>query len=1008
MTGSGTMQSGTVCALVLLALFAFEAGTGAGPSASGSTVEDPPPKESGDASSVPSIRDRVTFSLPFTVREDVGIARRGEPVSVGLPIPLSACAYDERRFVVADRSGRRVAAQCSVLSRWDGPVRSARFPIRWLRVELAADVGAKELVRYRLAYIGEGPPPVEVMDAAVAVVDEGETLRIDTGAAVFRLSRTGVDLFDSVTLPGDGEDDPDRVVARGMGGLRILPSGRSAPFMSRSTKPRSLRVTHRGKQSVEVMLEARLDSKTHNRAFEGQLPHLELETRYRFFAGSTRASVTMTIRNPERAVALDLHRGGAASRHELRDLSLRLGLPESKAYAVEFGSDLGIRRGFPAASRADRFKIEGEDRITLYQDSSGGAAWTPPKSKPASHLATTFRGYRYLTGAEGDGTPQGGSRSPGHVRLRGEGFDVWTGMRAFWENYPKAIRVSAKGVFEIALFPGEWRAGHEFRGGLAKTHEILFDFDAGPRSDELGAWLRAPLSVFAAPSAYRDSVAAGFLAEYDAKAFSSYEREALAVVRYTGPMPQRQGDLFRERDDRDLYGWMNFGDSYRGGSKESRYFGNNEFDFARCLLWQYLRRPEHEPEFREAADSMIDHLLDIDVYHTDRDLFWANRGIRKHDASGIFDHGNKPHTSHFWIAGIALDYWTTGDSRSLAGLHEISRWLTALEHRRDKDPGDIAYGGEVRSRGWVLHALLDLYEVFGEESWLAFADRVAERMIHRVVSERGFIINSARQVFPWQMGYVTDAIGRYLWIRERRGEDDPESRAVLVKMLDYLRTEAWMPQANAMAYTVDPFAKKVVSAGPNVSRIQSNGFAYGYCLTGRRAYLEMARQTFHSQDTPGYPYYYSTTLGTPAKGAGFRLRFGQVYMGIAQMLRAAGRDPVVRVSDVRRLGTRGPHALLDVNRPQQLSFTYVSPSRDTPSAAAGDAKPAQTWQVKVGFPGPRSEPLRVAPKDPRGIWLEVRGEAGDRESRVSRVALERSNAEVDGKRAKNKPANERR
>ncbi len=980
------MRSGVLVAgaFILAVWGAWAAPTGDGPA-------DEPSPSSASPNSAP--REQVTFALRFSVREDAGVARRGEPVSVGLPIPLRACAYDARRFVLVDEAGRRLPAQCTALARWDAPANDASAPIRWLRVEVLADVEAEALVRYRLAYLGVGEPPT--LPSAIAVEEEADGLRIDTGAAVFRLSRTGVDLFESVTLPGVGEDDPDRIVARGMGGLRILPSGRGAPFMSQAAAPRSLRVVHRGPSSVEVLLEARLDSKTQNRAFEGQLDYLELETRYRFYAGSTRATVSMTLRNPERSRALDVHRGGAPSHHAFRDLSLRLGLPESKAYDVEFGADLGIRRGVTGSPRPSRFRIEDEERVTLYQDSSGGAAWAAPKSKPVSHLATSFRGYRYATGAEGDAPPEGGLRSPGHVRVRGEGFDVWAGMRAFWENYPKAIRVSARGVFEIGLFPGEWRGGHEFRGGIAKTHEMLFDF-AVTRDraavDALGAWLRAPLSAFAAPEAYRDSVAAGFLSIEDSRAFTSYEREALAVVKYSGALPDRQGDLFRERDDRDLFGWMNHGDSYRGGSKESRYFGNNEFDFARCLLWQYLRRPAHEPEFRLAADSMIDHLLDIDVYHTDRDLFWANRGIRKHDASGIFDHGNVPHTSHFWIAGLALDYWTTGDSRSLAGLREIGRWLRALEHRPKADPGDIAYGGEVRSRGWVVHALLDLYEVFGDEAWLDFADRVAERMIHRVVGERGFIINSARQVFPWQMGYVTDALGRYLWIRDRRGEDDPESRAYLVKMLDYLRNEAWMPEANAIAYTLDPFAKTIVSAGPNVSRVQSNGFAYGYCLTGRRAYFEMARKTFHSQDTPGYPYYYSTTLGTPAKGAGFRLRFGQVYMGLSQMLRDAGKEPNVEVFDVRRLGRRGPSALLEVDRPQRLSFAYVEAAGRAPDRSEESARrEREGWRSVARFPGPRTEPLRVSPQDPRGLALVVTGQVGGVPSSRSSVALERRN-----------------
>jgi hypothetical protein len=557
-------------------------------------------------------------------------------------------------------------------------------------------------------------------------------------------------------------------------------------------------------------------------------------------------------------------------------------------------------------------------------------------------------------------------------------------VRDFWENYPKAIRVAGKGVLEIGLFPGEWRVPHEFRGGWRKSHEILLDARPGDRPDrveQLASWLRDPLSVYADPAAYRDSFAPGALSVEDRARFPQYERAADAVIRYQGG-DRRQGDLFREREDRDLYGWVDFGDSYRGGSKEVRYFGNNELDFSLVLLRQYVRTDSHDVDYFRTGRSIALHLAEIDTYHTDRDLFWANRGIRKHDASGIMDHSNHPYASHFWIGGLSLYHWITGDERVVPAIEGVGRWLAALESDPEKHPGTMAYSGEVRSRGWILHALVDLYEWSGEESHLERAARVVRTMIRDAMNPEGFLAGSHSQVDTWQMGYVTSALGRYLWVRARRGEKDEVAEDSLLRMLEYLRTHAWLEDAGHVAYRFDPVAKKVTAARPNVSRIQSDGFSYGFLVTGRKEYLAFAAKAFEAQDGEGYPYYYSTTLGTPAKSACFRLRFGQAYMALRQL--AAPKQAVRgEILGLRRTG--GGHARVDyfVDRPARCRFELRT--RD------GDV--LRSWKEDLLFPGARRSVVPPGKEIPDGVALVLKmtpedpwGEAG----RTVEVSIDRS------------------
>jgi len=906
-----------------------------------------------------------TWGIPFTVREDGDVARRGEPLSVGLPVPLRAGWDDVSALAVTDSRGRPVPAQLSVLSRWDAPPSEETAPLRWLLVEMLVSIGAGEEARYRVV-ASAAPRP----DPALRVEQDDEAITVDTGAARFRLSKTRFDLFEAVSLPVENPEEETRVVARGLGGVRVVPTRKGPAFYSHGGPPPRVRVLRAGPLVAEVRVDVRLPSRTHNGVFPGQIDTLELGARYVFTAGSARARVGLTLGYPERAWAVDAHLRGDAVLHRFEDLSVRLALPEPDRFDVRFGRDRGVRGRLPSLSDPPDLRLTGMQRVTLYQDSSGGENWGPAKQRPSAQWATSFRGFRYLRGDPSSARDpaksepvEGGLRSPGWIRIRGAGTDLLAGIERFWENFPKAIRFSARGVLEIGLFPGEWSVPHELRGGLRKTHELLFDFhpERTGGSEPFEAWLREPLSVFAPPAVYRESFALGFVSVEDRDRFASYEREADAVIRYEGNDPARQGDLFREREDDDLYGWMHFGDHYRGGSKEARYFGNNELDFSLCMLLQYLRRERHEPEFFRLGEAMVWHLLDIDLYHTDRDLFWANHGIRKHDASGIFDHGNAPYPSHFWIRGLALYYRLTGDSRARDGLREVGGWLEGLERDRASAPGEMAYSGEIRSRGWILHALVDLYETLGDERYLDLARRVKERMIRASLDERGFILNSKRQVDPWQHGYITDALGRYLWVLHRRAEEDPGATEALERILGYVRREAWLAKQGAVAYTLDPLRRTVVSAGPNVSRVQSNGFAYGALVTGDRTALRLARRMFHSQNARGYPYYYSTTLGTPAKSAAFRLRFGQAYMALEQLLEDAP-PPEVRIAGVRRIAGLGPRALLSADRPALCRFEITAP---------GEGSKPRTWESKLLYPGPRLEPIPWSAEDGRRFTLRV-------------------------------------
>jgi len=932
------------------------------------------------------------WRLGFTVREDRGVARRGEPVRVGLPIPWEAEIRDVSELTLLDPNGAPVPAQFTPLVRWDAPVIAPAAPVRWLLAEFLASLGPSESRNFFLVARAAKKRAAPSPSPSVRVTETAEEVVVDTGPAQFHLPRGDFRILDRVVVDRDGDGKPETLACQGLGGIRVMPGNGKAVFHSQSVVPTTVEIRKRGPVVAEVLLAGNLPCGTGNGAFPEQLDFLDCEARIRFFAGSTRAEVDLAIEYPERASSQDAHRGGTPVMHVFEDLTFRFGFPPSKLLEVRFGRDEGVRGHVPPLSAEPVFRLDDEARVTLYQDSSGGEAWAPPK-RSSAQTATSFRGYRYLGGnAAGEEKPSGGAsreepreglRSPGWAMVRGKETDLWVGVRGFWENYPKAIRVSSRGVLEVGLFPGEWSVPHEFRGGRRKSHRLLLDVRPGGRAAEpegLEAWLREPLSAFTDPAAYRDSFALGLVSVEDNAQFGPYETAADAVIRYRGG-DARQGDIFREREAGDLYGWLHFGDHYRGGTKELRYYGNNELDFSGVMLLAYLRKERHDADYFRLGEAMALHLADIDLYHTGRDLFWANFGVRKHDASGIVDHSNAPYTSHFWIGGLTLYYLLTGDDGILSAVHDVRRWLTSLENDRKENPGRIAYGGEIRSRAWVVEALLALYELSGDERDLDFAARVVRTMIVDALPPGGFLAGSNSLVDPWQNAYVTEALGRYLAVRARRGETDEPASAALAKMLGFLRSNTWIEEAGHAAYLVDPVEKKVISAGPNVSRTQADGFTYGFLLTGNTDWLAHAARTFDAQNGLGYPYYYSTTLGTPAKSACFRLRFGQAYMAVRQLAR--GKEaPRGSILEVRRVPGVGPAVRYHVDRPARCRFEIRDPS----------GKPLRTWAESSLFPGVRLSRLPgeleaervVVAMTPENAWggrgetatIEIRREGG--------------------------------
>jgi hypothetical protein len=212
--------------------------------------------------------------IPLTVQETAGVARSGEVVANGVPLPRALAALDTGRFAVVDPAGRPVPAEFTVLARWNAGRDDAKAPIQWLLVAFPATVGAGKSALYRLVTdgsAGANPAPPRPL----RLTRQGDAITVDTGAATFRFGGAKGALFDEVLLA-----DGTRLVQ----GSRISGRIRDGASFGHSGL-RELRIERQGPLTAAVVIEGTYDLPPVGGGGLGSL------RRYVFTAGSPTAVV---------------------------------------------------------------------------------------------------------------------------------------------------------------------------------------------------------------------------------------------------------------------------------------------------------------------------------------------------------------------------------------------------------------------------------------------------------------------------------------------------------------------------------------------------------------------------------------------------------------------------------------------------------------------------------------------------------------------------------------------
>jgi hypothetical protein len=215
--------------------------------------------------------------LLMHVREVVGVARNGEVIRSGVPIPRILEVRDPKKLVVIGPDNRPVPLEAKVLSRWNA-ARSSDAPIEWVLLSFPVSVKGEQSLDYRLITDGSAGATPEIA-RPLNVTKKGDLIVVDTGAAVFTIGSRPEVLFEDVRLVG--------AKAPLVNGGKLV-----AKVSGRETSPKTVRriaIEHQGPLSAVIVVEAQYD---HAPIGDGGLGSF---TRYVFTAGSPTALVRKAL-----------------------------------------------------------------------------------------------------------------------------------------------------------------------------------------------------------------------------------------------------------------------------------------------------------------------------------------------------------------------------------------------------------------------------------------------------------------------------------------------------------------------------------------------------------------------------------------------------------------------------------------------------------------------------------------------------------------------------------------
>lgn len=692
----------------------------------------------------------VSFTLnPVTPRRYSG-NRRGEPVRLGVPLPRGVVDRTAQ-IQLATTDGRPLPVQARALDAWpDGS-------IRWALLDFRIDCPAGSSPPPLVVYAGGDAAPAQPT-AAVVVEERDGQFRITTGSTAFEIQLGGPFPLTGASVEGRQMLDEAR------SGLAVTIDGRRIGWTVSDVT-----VVEAGPLRAELAVGARHDGGS-------DLP-LEAFATVEIFAGTPVVRLSLTLRNRRRAV----HPGGRWP----------LGDPGS---VLLDAADLTIGlkstvRGLHMSLDPDATPTPIEMPVDLLQASSGGPNWNARTHVNRDGKVTLpFCGYRLRAGTR----EETGGRATPTFALETDAGPAAVAVPAFWENFPRSIRVDADELV-VGLFPAGAGDLHELQGGEQKTHTVVLAIGRDAVTESPLAWCHDPiLFVPDAVHVARTGAIPG-LPVTDTPPRDDY----IALVD-TG-LDAALG-FFAKREQADEYGWRHFGDmpadhesAFQPPDRPFVSHYNNQYDPIAGFALQFLRTGD--ARWWALMDDLARHVRDIDVYHTSEDKAAYNGGLFWHTNhyvdAGTSTHrtypkdgaaGGGPSAEHNYNLGLMLHHCLTGDRLSKDTAVGLGQWVIDMDDgrltpfrwlsRADTGLASRTFNHQRpgRGAGHSILACLVAHRLTDDDRYLRKAEAIIARCIHPDEAIPTVYVENIEAC--WSYTAFLQSLGFYVEHKLERGERD--------------------------------------------------------------------------------------------------------------------------------------------------------------------------------------------------------------------------------------------
>lgn len=719
------------------------------------------------------------------LQETIGVERVKEFVRTGIPFAKGELSNTDSLVIRAPDTTTQ-PVQTSVLGRWhDGSV-------KWLLVDFFCSIPPRTKASYFLAnHTGKNP----TLATSIHVSENETNWSVDTGPCRFLINKKIFSPFSAIQRSG----------------TNIFPAG---------TPSSCILIDEQGKELIPYIERIFLDDTSgplrtilHLYGFFGQQGRdaMRFSCSLHFFGGSSLVQIELCLHNPRAA----RHPGGLwdlgdLSSFLLKEFSLQIPILSELADTISCQ---------PSQESDSLFRCAANERLSIYQESSGGEHWQSPVHRNRNgEVPLTFRGYEIYSK---EGKIGSGLRATPVIWCGQEGGSgVAAVLPCFWQEFPKRASWE-NGAIKISLFPEEFPDLHELQGGEQKTHTVVVDFSVTP---EKLNWARMPLSIIASPNVFQQ---AEVLTDLPLPSSSEEPQPDLIDLLIDGPE-----EFYRKREALDEYGWRNFGDVYADheavfhqGPEIFVSHYNNQYDLCSGFYRKFIATSN--PLWGQLAMGLARHVLDIDIYHTTQDreeynhgLFWhtdhyvdaglsSHRSFSKEHLTKKNPHfcGGGPGAEHCYSTGLMIHYFLTGTLEFKKNIIDLAEWVVLslkgpqtilaamkrgvgylkLWHSHRGAQKLFPRYPFTRGTGNAISACLDAYTVSGDKKYLSACDELLQEAIHPNdnIQARGLLDTET----AWSYTILLTAIGKVI---NKKKELEEQTPALIYATKSLLAYAEWM------------------------------------------------------------------------------------------------------------------------------------------------------------------------------------------------------------------------